>query len=310
MADGRELPVPRPIFVLGKQRSGTTWLANQLCQHPMITGVRHEHHLGIDESAYFSSIYGRYGDLSEKQNFVEFVEVIGASDYFRLANATKDFLYALWPTTYEGLFLSVMNKFAEESGSAYWLEKSPNHTLMVGELAKMYPDARFVAVIRDVEEVVASTISRSQGGRSPLARTAAIIQTVISWSYFMKVICSFAYRSNRIFVIYHEEMRQDLGGMLSAVCDFLEIDFDEQVLCQAYRPNTSFRSDSGRKQALSSREKRLIELISNLSSATPLWALHGARKLRERLKGRSPLPSWFFSMSSFCQNSEVESEHV
>lgn len=117
-----------PIFVLGKHRSGTTWLANQLCQHSHIVGVQHEAHGGIHESAYFSTVYGRYGDLITKSNFIELVEVLAASDYFRLAGATKEYLYSLWPTTYQDLFKQAMDDLADRKGASHWLEKTPPHT--------------------------------------------------------------------------------------------------------------------------------------------------------------------------------------
>lgn len=53
--------MPLPVFVVGRNRSGTTWLANQLCEHPDIVGVQHERHHGIHESAYFGLIDGRFG---------------------------------------------------------------------------------------------------------------------------------------------------------------------------------------------------------------------------------------------------------
>jgi hypothetical protein len=109
--------MPTPIFVLGKHRSGTTWLANLLCQHPQIAGVQHARHHGIHESAFFSHVYGRYGDLAVWSRYAEFVEVVAASDYFRLAGATREFLYSLWPTSYEGVFRAVMDRFAAQRGA-------------------------------------------------------------------------------------------------------------------------------------------------------------------------------------------------
>lgn len=51
--------MPLPVFVVGRNRSGTTWLANQLCEHPDIAGVQQERRHGIHESAYFGCLDGR-----------------------------------------------------------------------------------------------------------------------------------------------------------------------------------------------------------------------------------------------------------
>ena len=77
--------MPKPIFVVGKGRSGTTWLTNMLATHPDIAGVFNEDkNKGIKESRYFSDLYGRYGDLRNPTNLVEFIEILAVTDYFRL----------------------------------------------------------------------------------------------------------------------------------------------------------------------------------------------------------------------------------
>ena len=101
--------MPTPLFILGKGRSGTTWLANQMCEHSLVIGVQHESHYGIHESAFFTQVYDRYQDLTIKSNYVEFVEVMSACDYFQLAGITKEFLYSFWPTSYEKVFREAMD---------------------------------------------------------------------------------------------------------------------------------------------------------------------------------------------------------
>lgn len=85
----------QPLFILGKQRSGTTWLSNQLSQHSQISAAQNDHHGGVHESAYFSHVAGRYGDLSQKTNYVEFVEVMAVSDMMKILGVDKEFLYSL-----------------------------------------------------------------------------------------------------------------------------------------------------------------------------------------------------------------------
>jgi hypothetical protein len=289
--------MPTPIFVLGKHRSGTTWVANQLCEHSLIAGVQHEEHFGIHESAYFSRIYNRYGDLGNRSNFVEFVEATGASDYFRLAGATKEFLYSLWPTTYEDLFRSVMDRYAERQGAMYWLEKSPSHSVIVGRLARFYPDAKFVSVFRNLNAVVVSALvleslkapEKVKRGRS---RMELIARTVFSWSYYNRVLRAFERQSRRMTSVDYESLRLDLTSTLHYVCRFLDIAFEPEMGKQAYSANTSFRNRDGRGEVLSSEEERLVWLLKHIADAIPVWAFTSARSVERR--GRRPLPSWFF----------------
>ena len=59
----------KPIFIVGTNRSGTTWLANILSSHPKIAAIHHVNHhkfySGVIESFYFSHVYGRYGFIIE-----------------------------------------------------------------------------------------------------------------------------------------------------------------------------------------------------------------------------------------------------
>jgi len=114
--------MPTPLFVLGKQRSGTTWLGNLLLDHPSIAGVAHAAHRGIHESAFFSHVDGRYGDLSVRQNFIEFASVMAESDYFRLAEVSFKDIMSLHPDDYAGVFRTVMYCFARRRGARYWIE--------------------------------------------------------------------------------------------------------------------------------------------------------------------------------------------
>jgi hypothetical protein len=68
--------MPTRIFILGLHRTGTTWLANQINEHSAVAPVQHPKHFGIHESDYFTYIYGHYGDLRHRTNYIGFVETM------------------------------------------------------------------------------------------------------------------------------------------------------------------------------------------------------------------------------------------
>ena len=285
-----------PLFVLGKQRSGTTWLANQLCEHSLIDGPRHEHHGGIHESVYFSHVYGRYGDLAQKTNYVEFVEAMAVSDLMRILEVDKAFLYSLWPTHYEAIFRIVMNRYAESRGARYWLDKTPRHTLLVSDLAAMYPDAKFIAIIRDVHDVVNSTVSR-YGKRLMRFRGLRLAKATLSWTRHRKTIERFAEDSDRIFVTSYEVLRNETEDVYRQMCAFLELEFEPTMLKQAYKSNTTFRPGRDRDKTLSPADRRFIGAVATLGRFIPLPVLNSLGQER-RLGGDADnkLPQWFYSM--------------
>lgn len=287
-------PLTIPLFILGKQRSGTTWLANQLCEHSMIAGVKHERHKGVHESAYFSHVDGRYGNLRRKPNYIEFVEAMAVSDTMRILEIDKAFLYSLWPTTYEQVFQTVMDRHAGRLGARYWLDKTPEHTLIAHKLSNLYPDARFVATIRNVHDVVNSTITRYQiTKRNKIPR---VIKVVLSWLRYKKAIEQFAKHSDKILVISYEELKEAPERTYRKICNFLALEFESAMLQQHYIPNTTFLGGRDRSATLSSNDHQFIDVLVALEGVIPkalLDILSG--DFRYVFKKRN-LPSWFFSM--------------
>ena len=283
----------QPLFVLGKQRSGTTWLANQLSQHSQIAAARDDHHGGILESAYFSHVYGRYGDLSHRTNFVEFAEVMAASDMMRILGVSKEFLYSLWPTTYEGVFQAVMDQQAQKKRARYWLDKTPEHTLMIAKLAGLYPTAKFVAIIRNPGDVMRSSMGRYSGSKRK--RRYALIRGGLNLAHHNREVAHFAGRSDRLHVVKFEAMKQAPEATLSGICDFLGLAFEPALLAEHYAPNTTFYGNRKRDEALSKNDERLLHRTVSLGYYLPLSSFRAARYLKDNVP-RKPLPKWFFSM--------------
>jgi hypothetical protein len=293
-----------PLFVLGKQRSGTTWLANQLCEHPLVAGVRHEDHRGIHASHYLSTVRYRYGDLKNKANFIEFVEVMSASSTFRFMDVNKDFLYSLWPVSYEGLFRTVMELHAQKQGARYWLEKTNEHTPLVRDIAQKYPDAKFVGVVRNVEDVVQSTLGRYS---TMEWKKAGIVKNVFSWTRFNKAMLDFANASDRIHIVRYEDLKGNTQATMMAICTFLDLEFDEVMLKQAYPSNTTFHGGRERQNILSSSDKRLVKWAARVSGYLPSTVLNW-RNVYTRGSQKKALPEWFFSAHPLVQTNQAKSD--
>src|SRR5215510_14892870 len=71
-------PPPVPVFVLGLERSGTTWVANMLGGHSQGVCVEAPGH-GSHSSLFFSYFARVYGDLEDDDNFRRFATDFAAS---------------------------------------------------------------------------------------------------------------------------------------------------------------------------------------------------------------------------------------
>jgi hypothetical protein len=286
-----------PIFVLGKHRSGTTWVANQLCLHPAVTGVTHPAHFGIKESFFFSHFDGRYGDLGRPRNHRRLVEEFGASDYCSLAGIPDEQLASLESKSYAAFFRSLMDEFARRRGADFWVEKTPLHTLLCGRLHGFYPDALFVGVQRNIADVVASTM-QMEDWRDPLSArsksmTRRICAMALDYAVYRDTLERFAGKHDRFLLVDYEDLCSDLRGRMEKICAFLGIRFDEAVLAKAFEKNTRFSSDS-RRWRPSPGQEILMGTVAALCRLMPLLA-RLVRAIHIRHWRRGPLPRTCFT---------------
>lgn len=300
----------KPIFIVGTNRSGTTWLGNLLASHPSVAVIQHEEHHGIHESAYFSHVYNRYGDLSDRVNYLEFVEAIGASDYFKLSGVSKRELYELFPANYAEVFRHVMDSFADSQNKSCWIEKSPRHTLELDLISKLYPDALFIATHRSLKDVVKSSLGL-QIKYSPLLvdntkkRKIAIIQTIKSYYLKNKTIETFKKaHPNKILISSYESLLKEKQIVMNKIFDFL--DLTPLEVDSNFAKNTSFKkSKEQQDDFFTSSEKRLINRYSFILSKLPLTYFNFRLKLIKKIRSRfricqnPKLPVWFYRLHEF-----------
>jgi hypothetical protein len=268
-----------PIFILGRHRSGTTWLGNILATVPEIYAVSHELHRGVHESAYFSHLVPHCGHgrtdadrraikgLFEKSDFYALCELAQGPDIAGLGIA--------------GYFRAVMESGAARRGARYWLEKTPAHTLHARYLAEAFPDAVLIAVVRDHRDVVSSLV---HGFDDPKSARRWFWQSMLT-AVYEKVI-----EQNGVLVIRYESLLDDYEGTVRAVLESLGIESDA-LPRSPYAPNTSHREDAPglawwQRLAIAAGRGAVRMLPSALvERAIIRW--------RERTPGS--LPPWFFA---------------
>lgn len=81
-----------PVFVLGLNRNGTTWLPNILCNHPEICGAQHKVHWGIKETNICRHIL-YWNDFVKNDEFIKFLELYSSGDHFTLSEGDKRYFY-------------------------------------------------------------------------------------------------------------------------------------------------------------------------------------------------------------------------
>jgi hypothetical protein len=132
-----------PIFVIGSPRSGTTLLRLMLDAHPRISCGEETHFLRDLEA-----IVGRHWGL---------VSTYGLEREW-------------WLERIRALYADFQAEVLARSGKARWAEKDPTYTLHLPFIEELFPEARYVHLLRDGHDVVASF--RDRWGYTAAARAA------------------------------------------------------------------------------------------------------------------------------------------
>lgn len=283
---------PLPVFVLGLQRSGTTWMANLLSEHPQIASVQAVEHRGIHESIFFSHFARAYGDLADDATFERFVRHFTSSDYYLLTGLTKAWIEGRRPRSYAEAFRLVMDEVARTRRASCWIEKSPHHTLLCDELARLFPDARFLCVVRSDLGLARSRLWAY--GRRPErnpARFLTLTRAVAANALYSRELHRFAQHCPRALLVSHEAMVEDLEREMRRAAAFLGLPFDTRLLRSRFAANSSFSSTQARSQALTWLDRAIVGLLGSAGRVVPLAWLDALERRRGRA-GALDWPAW------------------
>lgn len=152
------------IFVVGCPRSGTTLVQALLARHPDV--------FSLPETYFFESLLGdaevRWGDRWGRPTRRWYHRAGMAQSWGRRRlRELEDAWLARGrhrkraPRAWKACarrYLAMLDAAASAAGLTCWVEKSPGHLLYLDEIAACIPDARFVHVLRNGMDVVASAL--------------------------------------------------------------------------------------------------------------------------------------------------------
>jgi glycosyltransferase involved in cell wall biosynthesis len=215
-------PDASPFFIVGCPRSGTTLLQRMLNAHPDVA---------VAPETFFVRRFwerrGEYGDLSEDMHLDRLVDDVTATPEFEemglKAGAFREAVHAD-RRRWNAVFRELLRQFAEVQEVAHVGEKTPNHVLHVSTLHRWYPEAKFVHLVRDPRAVVNSwrTVPWSSGYRW---RDAEV------WVEYVRAgrDAESTYESH-VTSLHFEALVRSPEPELRALCDFLDLPYDDQML--------------------------------------------------------------------------------
>lgn len=211
----------RPIFVLGCPRSGTTLLQLMLHAHPRIAMP--------PETRFVITTYeGRneFGDLNSpaaRRALADSIVRDPATLFGDLgldAGEVADEITGGPPTLGSAIGI-VFRAYARKFGKPRWGDKRPGYYQYVPALARMFPDAQFVHLIRDGRDCVASLLRMPWFKQDIYAAVCTWIEAIDSGRRAARALPSGSY-----YELRYEDLVADPAAHLAKLCDFLGEDYD------------------------------------------------------------------------------------
>ncbi|MDP3921242.1 MAG: sulfotransferase [Candidatus Omnitrophota bacterium] len=161
MTGDTELSPGKPVFVVGCDRSGTTFLGRIFGSHPEVAYVE-EPELGYFVRDFSARLH-RYLDIEAKMRKLPCSETLGGRTYrglSLLSEAEEAAVQAECLQKTREFFHSLCDSSIRERGAKIFVEKTPQNDRCMNDLLNVFPDAKFVHIIRDGRDVAASYLSR------------------------------------------------------------------------------------------------------------------------------------------------------
>lgn len=242
-----------PIFVIGVDRSGTTLLRLMLDSHSKIS-IPYESH-------FFIRFYRRresFGDLEEEQNRRKLVEEILEQPYVNRwdQQITIDELDLDKCISLEATIDQIYSAYARRFGKEIWGDKTPEYVDQIDVLNNMYPNARFIHIIRDGRDVGLSILKRWWGADDFVTVMRYWVEKVTLARKMLGVL-----PENRSIEIRFEDLVVEPEKELRRVASFLGLSYEEGMVAE-YTQGARGKVSEGMEEDRNSYHKHLTSAPS------------------------------------------------
>lgn len=220
-----ELKSRAPIFVVGCPRSGTTLLQSLLGAHPAIAT--------FPETKFFFYGVPQYEPRRRAVGMISQHFKTWLKDFFIEQINRPDLLQGLPRVPLRSLYLKkligILDTLTQEQNKSLWLEKTPEHLYQIETIEKYVAGVRFIHIVRNGADVVASLYEATHKYPKPWNGALDIDRCIERWLEAIPISSQHLHKNNHTLVRY-EELVEDPGSTLLQLCDFLSLEFDDNML--------------------------------------------------------------------------------
>jgi protein-tyrosine sulfotransferase len=212
------------VFTLGLGRSGTTLLQLLFDAHPNIVAP--------PESKFIILLYPRFHSIRKwtEEKILEFVDALYIDPLFSMVwspdreKLSSDLLSAKDNADYSLLCKIVCYHMKGDKENIMLLAfKTPLYTLFAGKLEALFPEAKFIHLVRDPMDNLFSQIKSFHVGDH--------LYTSQMWLGYNSILEDRKqYSPAKYYTLYYEKMVGNLEGSMKELCNFFKISYDNKML--------------------------------------------------------------------------------
>ena len=252
-----EKPFRGPVFVVGMPRSGTKLLRDLLNRHPQIS-------IPVCETHFIPYFFEKYGDdppFKTNEAFQEFLDELletnfitdlkeegihlNSAAYFQQVDIRS------WQSIYEHLFKQLGPKNSNDE--TIWGDKTPGYLMHLPLLKQMFPEARFIHILRDPRDYCNSV--RNTWGKS-LYRAAQ--RWVAAIQQARNEVADF---SSDYSEVQYEQLLDSPANVLNNLCGFLNCEY-HNVMTTLEKPSENLGDAKGQAQIVSGNKMKFLKTMT------------------------------------------------
>lgn len=281
--DLEQISIDRPIFIIGCHRSGTTALYDLLAHHPDVAYFTNASAL-LPKASILSHVLGQMmglDDIVQERFFEDGVgyaydspsEGIRVWELYTADRATHCLDETHGDEQMESYLKRMIRKHLKFQGRTRFLNKNPDHSVRTRYLHNLFPDARFLHIVRDARAVVASLIRAKQrcieffGPDHPHSQHGTMVEdwsqikhiweqedAVVGAGMLWKAVVETVRRdaqvlpADQFLEIHYEDLVQAPQDYVARILDFCQLRQDEEVE-RALHADLDAMKGRGRKQS-------------------------------------------------------------
>jgi Sulfotransferase family len=198
------------LFVVGCPRSGTTWVQLLLSQHPDVVSAPETHIFSFYLDRMRRQWEAEHRNAVGEQGSLGLSRVLSCEDFDELCRRAAGFV--------------LERVAARDTHATVVMEKSPQHALQADLIHRLFPAARFLHVIRDPRDTVASL--RAAARRWARAWSTSTVEAARLWERHVQGARRLVGTGELYREVRYEGLHADAPAQLGGIFRWLGLDAD------------------------------------------------------------------------------------